>query len=206
MRNQFYDLGTKYGFGWNEKHSNQVIKLGHQLYEKVVAVGLLPRLSTGEKQVLQDAGYVHDVGRSPKAVGEGEHNDKSVTTLKKELGSTLCAEGHTQLVLYCVGHHRGEEWKKLAADKEVPADLLGDAKRLCGIFRIADALDYGRQERVNGITLTLEGRKLTCKLFPRDARASTAIAGDEKIRAKKKSDLFREAFALKEVDFEIAEG
>jgi len=202
--NQFYDVGKKYGFGWNEKHSSQVIKVALQLYDEVVKAGLLTSPSAEEKQVLQDAAYVHDIGRSSTAVGRGKHNEKGVTTLKKELGSAQCAEVHTQLVLYCVAHHRGYEWRKLAADKEVTAHLLGDAKRLCGIFRVADALDHSLQERVNGVSLNLEGRELTCTILPRDATPSAAIAGDEEILAEKKSDLFKEAFALKELYFKIA--
>jgi HD superfamily phosphodiesterase len=206
MENQFYVVGVKYGFGWSEKHSKQVINLGHQFYDQVVAVGLLSVSSMRDKQVIQDAGYVHDIGRNLKAKGIGEHNEKSVTTLKSELGSTTCADEYTQVVLYCVRHHRGDDWRKLAANRKVPAHLLSDTKRLCGIFRIADALDHGLQERVRKVSLILEGLKLTCYLLPRDSRGDAAIAGDEKLQAKKKADLFKEAFGLKEVAFEIAKG
>jgi|WetSurMetagenome_2_1015567.scaffolds.fasta_scaffold129143_1 hypothetical protein len=204
MENQFYVLGVKYGFGLSEKHSEQVIKLGYQLYDQVVAAGLLPMPSTRDKQVIKDAGYVHDIGRNSKAIGIGHHNEKSVTTLIYEL--TTCADEHTRLVLYCVQHHRGDDWKIPDANKEVPAHLLSDAKRLCGIFRIADALDHGLQERLNKVSLYLEGSKLTCYLLPHDSSVDALIAGDEKLQAKKKADLFKEAFGLKEIDFEIVKG
>jgi hypothetical protein len=204
MGNQFYVLGVKYGFGLSEKHAEQVIKLGHQLYDQLVAAGLLPTLSTRDKQVIQDAGYVHDIGRNSKALGIGHHNEKSVTTSIYELATY--ADEHTKLVLYCVHHHRGDDWKMPDADKEVPANLLSDAKRLCGIFRIADALDHGLQERLNKVSLSLEGAKLTCYLSPRDSSVNAVLAGDEKLQAEKKADLFKEAFGLKEVVFEITKG
>jgi HD superfamily phosphodiesterase len=201
MGNQFYVLGVKYGFGLSEKHSEQVIKLGHQLYDQLVAAGLLPVPSTRDKQVIQDAGYVHDIGRNPKAIGIGHHNEKGVTTLMSEL--TTYADEHTRLVLYCVNHHRGDDWKMPNANKEVPANLLPDAKRLCGIFRIADALDHGLQDRLSKVSLRLEGSKLTCYLSPRNSSVNAVIANDEKLQAEKKADLFKEAFGLKEVVFEI---
>lgn len=201
---KFHELGAKYGFGWSENHCRQVIKLGQQLYKEVVALGLLPTGSDSDLQVIQDAGFVHDIGRSHKAVGEGEHNVKSVATLKKELGSMACAEEHNQLVLYCVHYHTGDEWKETHAEKEVSPDLLGHAKRLCGLFRIADALDHGLQNRVRGISLALDSTKLSCKIFAASNEARVRIKYDEMIQATKKSDLLKKAFGLKEANFEIA--
>lgn len=206
MENLFYELGSKYDFGWHENHSRQVIKLCKQFYKEIVAHGLLLRSSDRDMQVIEDAGFVHDIGRSSKAIGEGPHQAKSVATLKKELGPTACAEEHVQLVLYCVHHHTGDLWKKASADKEVSPDLLEHAKKLCGIFRIADALDYGLQNRVNRVSLTLDGMKVTCKIFPASAGARRGIERDEKTKAEKKADLMKEAYGLTEVSFEFTQG
>lgn len=204
MDNPYYNIGAKYGFGWDVDHSRQVIKLGQQLYREIVATGLLARSSGRDMQVIEDAGFVHDIGRSSKAIGVGEHNNKSVTTLKKELGPMACAEEHNQLVLYCVHHHRGEGWKEASADKEVSPNLLQQAKKLCGIFRVADALDHGLQRRVDRVSLTLDGLKLICKIFPTSAQVISSIDSDEKKQAEKKSDLMSESYGLKEVSFELA--
>ena len=205
MENLFYELGAKYDFGWHENHSRQVIKLCQQFYKEIVAHGLLPRSSDRNMQVIEDAGFVHDIGRSSRAIGKGKHPERSVATLKEELGPTACAEEHSQLVLYCVHHHTGNFWKEASADKEVSPDLIEHAKKLCAIFRIADALDHGLQNRVDRVSLTLDGLKITCKIFPASSGASRGIDSDEKIKAEEKADLMKEAYGLTEVSFELAE-
>jgi HD superfamily phosphodiesterase len=205
IKNQFYELGAKYGFGWHENHSKQVIKLSKQLYDQITTLSVLPKTDR-DTQVIEDSGFVHDIGRSARAIGAGEHNERSLATLQKELGATACAKEDTQLILYCVHHHTGDLWKKASADNEVSGNLIAHAKRLCAIFRIADALDHSLQGRVDKVSLTLDGLKLTCKIFPKSAEARRGIEGDEKKQAEKKSDLMKKAYALTEVSFELAEG
>jgi hypothetical protein len=124
--------------------------------------------------------------------------------LRKELGTVGCAKEDVRLMLYCVHHHTGDLWKKAPADNEVPLNLMDRAKRLCAIFRVADALDHGLQRRVARVSLTLDGKKLTCKIFPVSTDVRRGIESDEKKQAEKKCDLMKEAYGLEEASFKLA--
>lgn len=206
MGSLFYDLGAKYGFGWDENHSKQVIKMGVQLYNQIAGLGMIPGASDIDKQVIEAAGFVHDIGRSLKAIGTGEHNEKSVTTLRKELGTVACEKEDIQLMLYCVHHHTGNLWKKPSADNEVAPNLIDRAKRLCAIFRVADALDHGLQRRVDSVSVTLDAKTLTCKIFPVSSEAGRGIERNEKRQAEEKSDLMKRAYGLDQVSFHLVKG
>lgn len=207
---QFYDLGRKYGFGWPVSHCEQVIKLGRQLYDELVARRLLVS-SDADLQVITDASFVHDIGRSQEAIGKGEHNEKGLATLKKELGSAASEDEHNQLVLYCVYHHRGVLWKEASSDKEVSPHLLARAKCLCGIFRIADGLDHGPpfDKPVMGVKLESLGDAIdaiVCQVEPRSKKEKGRVERYCDHTRREKTDLFKQAFGLREVYFGITNG
>jgi len=68
-------------------------------------------------------------------------------------------------------------------------------EKLASIIRVADALDHGLCQIVDGVRLELSDNRLIFRVIADDD------IGEELGRAKEKSDLLKEAFNLEEVEF-----
>lgn len=125
----------------------------------------------------------HDIGRNPDAIGEGEHNRRSFETLRNELIGSPLNENEVVIIQYCALFHTGDEWRDTAIPRKPEI-----TKKLAAILRIADSLGYGLAQKVEDVSITLEGDRIVCKVF---ARGPAEL---ELRRARQKSDLFQDAY------------
>ena len=176
------EVARKYRYGhdrWDQNHADQVARLAQEIGEQLQGLKLMPRRK-GDLPLLRAAALAHDIGRNPRSRGGGEHNRRSYETLKEELADAAPQDQEAETLLYCVLHHRGDQWQQDPTTGVRP-------RQLAGIIRVADALDYGLDQAVKSIKLRLEEGKIVLEAELR------APADMELRRAQAKADLFREA-------------
>lgn len=188
----YKEIGAKYDdYGRGKKHAEQVVKLSLRFWNELIRLKVFSS-SVSDEYILEASGYLHDIGVSPKAKGEGEHNERSCKTLRNELSPQELATEETKIILDCILFHRAnlwQGWRKMAPKKSE------HGMKLAAIFRIGDALDRSLQQLVKDISLKLNENNLVCEISPTKSSVVNTIKACEVPRAKGKSDLFKDVFA-----------
>lgn len=197
----YKELGAEYNYGRSKEHAEQVAKLALNLWRELVRLDVLSP-SSSDEYILEAAAYLHDIGVSPKAKGEGGHNERSCKTLRNELSPQELATEETKIILDCILFHRAnlwQGWRKMAPKKSE------HGMKLAAIFRIGDALDRSLQQLVKDISLKLSENKLICEISPTKSSVVNTIKAYEVPRAEEKSDLFKDVFG-QSTEFRIGKG
>lgn len=188
-------IAEKYNYGnngWNKEHADKVAQLTQRILQQFTKLKLVDE-KEADLLLAKAIALPHDIGRNPGAVEhrkyKDEHNISSFLTLKEELKGSLLNEDEAIVIQYCALFHTGDKWKHTVVPRK--AELT---KRLAGILRIADALDYELDQRVRDVTLTVQKNEVVCKVI-----ASSATV-EEIRRAYKKSNLFVQVFG-REIKF-----
>lgn len=191
-------LGAKYNYGRGKEHAQQVANLALQLWNELVKLNILSP-SASDKYILKASGYLHDIGVSPKAKGEGGHNERSCKTLSDQLSPQDLATEETKIILDCILFHRDNLWQGW---RGIIPKKSEHGMKLAAIFRIGDALDRSLHQVVKDIALRLHEPDLICEISPARPSAANTIKAYEKPRAKEKSDLFKDVFG-RGIEFRI---
>jgi len=164
------------------EHARQVTRLALALFDQLLE---LHRLSNTQRQRLEYAGLLHDIGW--KEGGKGHHK----ASLRSILGAReLPFDKRERRIVACVArYHRGRlpiqrhrAYGKLAArDQRV-------VQKLAAILRVADGLDRSHGSVVDGLRATVSAEQVTLTCTTR----GPAVA--EREAALKKSDLFTKVF------------
>jgi HD superfamily phosphodiesterase len=186
----YKEISAKYDYGRGMAHVRQVTKMSLRLWNELIKLNVISSLVSDE-YILEASGYLHDIGVSPKAKGEGEHNERSCKTLRNELSPQQLEIEETKIILDCMLFHRAnlwQGWRKMAPKKSE------HGMKLVAIFRIGDALDRSLQQLIKDISLKLNENNLKCEISPTKSSVINTIKACEITRAKEKSDLFKDIF------------
>ena len=169
-------------YAWDEPHARRVTDLALSLFDQTVELhGLGPE----ERDLLQFAGLLHDVGT---AVAQSAHHKHSLYII-----GNADIEGFTphelELIANIARYHR----KALPSDHHVEYMSLSDddrrlVRRLGALLRLADSLDLDHFQLVEGVRLVGGGGTLTLELQARDEPQMALWA------AERLSDLFELEF------------
>lgn len=142
--------------GAEPEHAARVTRLALELYDGLVELGLRPAAHDGERELLEAAAALHDVGRT---LGFDERH-KHARHLILSDGLPGFSRRETALIALAVrysakGTPSAAELGPMAAD--------GDDERLslvAGVLRLAERLDRTRGGRVDGVEVSLAGDEL----------------------------------------------
>ncbi len=200
-------IAEYYDYGWGQPHglihAEQVTRLALKIFDELLRLGLSHGQVSSDVELIKAAGYLHDIGRSRKAMGKEEHNEKGFETLRQVTPQRMTGQPLTEdelgILLYCVLFHRGHDFSDR---KELPLLQPQRTKRLAAILRIADALDHGPPfGLVENLTLTRQGDSILCRAFcPKDMMryVKSYTSG-----ANLKADLFRQTNPDINIFFEV---
>lgn len=163
-------------------HATHVARLALALFDQTHA---LHQLSSTERELLQYAALLHDVGCY---VGFSKHQQHSYYLITHADLTGFSAE-EIEVVASVARYHKGkrpserhENWRRL------DAYLRPVVEKLAAILRIADGLDRSHRQLVTS---------LKCRIRPRRAEIEVAASGDceaELESARRKGNLFERAF------------
>jgi exopolyphosphatase/guanosine-5'-triphosphate,3'-diphosphate pyrophosphatase len=152
-------------FPLNDKHANHVAKLALALFDGLRAEH---HLGTAERELLQYAALLHDVGAVLGYDGHGEHSDYIIRN-----GNLRGLSGEeVEMVATVARFHGGrrprkQEMKALGFDKGRRRRL----RWLAGILRVAEGLDRSHYQLVGGLRIQRRpGRLAILVRTKRDAR------------------------------------
>lgn len=170
---------------YDEEHSMQVARLALEIFD---AVASQFNLAEKERQMLEAAALLHDVGYLISYAGHHKHTYHLVrhadlfgfTPREREIIANV-ARYHRK----ALPKKKHESFARLAAQDKILVERLG------GILRLADGLDRRRNRLVSS---------LECSLSPATFMVRLAGGGDlsvELFGGRMKGDLFEESFARK---------
>lgn len=196
-------LAAEKNYGRGPSHAEQVNKLSLKIYSELVRLHVVKE-GDGDRQILEAAALLHDIG-----VGQEPHNnigfDRLISEMPKRMNVRPLSNNEFSAIVYCVLYHRGHDFS------ERGGTLLTEpvrTKRLAAILRIADGLDHGPpfDKPVKDVNLKTLRDAMVYQVVPCSKDVENRVQHYCDHTRRDKVDLFKEAFGLKEVNFEIAEG
>ena len=150
QQNNVFDLLTKYYN--NIEHAKQVQKLALMLFDSTY--GLLHNYSNKERQLLEAASLLHDIGRHIA----NEHHNKHSYYLIMENGIDGFEKEDLALIANIARYHRGSMPKKEHENFSVLPDKKHRkiVKRLASFLRIADGLDREKKSLINSLSCSFD--------------------------------------------------
>jgi exopolyphosphatase/guanosine-5'-triphosphate,3'-diphosphate pyrophosphatase len=170
-------------YSYDPKHSRQVSQLAVNLFYQLQALHKLPEKYAG---ILHAAAMLHDIGLF---IGDSKHHKHSYYLIKSS-GMKSFNKLDLELVANIARYHRKAHpsQKHLGFSQLSPVDQ-DVVRKLSAIVRIADALDFRREGRVESVSCTVnKSRTLMISV------ASPENLKDELQWAAKKGRLVQEVF------------
>jgi exopolyphosphatase/guanosine-5'-triphosphate,3'-diphosphate pyrophosphatase len=141
-------------------HSDHVAKLAGKLFD---ALKPWHRLGARERDLLECAALLHDIGWSQTVEGHGHHR-KSAELIRAQTWRGL-APDEIILVAQIARYHRRAMPEADHADfHALPPAGQRLVMILGGILRLADALDHGHVQKVTDVTARIEADALTIQV------------------------------------------
>ena len=154
-------------FDYDEPHARQVARLALQLFD---ATRRLHCLGLRERELLEFAALLHDVGRS---VSPSKHHKHSSYLIRNGALEAFAPE-EVSVIAAVARFHRGTI-PRLSHEEiaELPSGLRDAVIRLAAILRVADGLDRSHGQGVRNLVV-LRGGGLT-RIYVDAARADAAV-------------------------------
>jgi exopolyphosphatase/guanosine-5'-triphosphate,3'-diphosphate pyrophosphatase len=168
--------------GWDEPHSRQVTKLALSLFDQTTD---LHRLGPTERELLEVAGLLHDVGY---AVAQSAHHKHSLYLIRNaDLDGFRPDE--LAVIANVARYHR----KALPSERHPDYQSLSEGerelvRRLAALLRLADGLDADHFQVVQEVAVKLDGDVARLELRARDVPDLAMWAGE------RNGDLFEQEF------------
>jgi exopolyphosphatase/guanosine-5'-triphosphate,3'-diphosphate pyrophosphatase len=138
-------------------HSDHVAKLAVELFD---ALAPWHGLRARERDLLECAAVLHDIGWTQTVEGRGHHR-KSAEMIRARSWREL-APDEVALVAQIARYHRRSMPQADHADfHALPVTARGLVMVLGGILRLADALDHGHVQKITGVTARIEPEAIT---------------------------------------------
>jgi exopolyphosphatase/guanosine-5'-triphosphate,3'-diphosphate pyrophosphatase len=170
-------------YSYDAGHSRQVSQLAVNLFYQLQTLHKLPEKYAG---ILHAAAMLHDIGLF---IADGKHHKHSYYLIKSS-GMKSFSKLDLELVANIARYHRKAHpsQKHLGFSQLSPSDQ-GVVRKLTALLRVADALDFRREARVESVSCALsKSRALTMSV------TATANIKDELEWAAKKGRLVQEVF------------
>lgn len=176
----------------DEKHGLHTAVLARAIFE---ATRAQHRMGDRELLLVEVASIVHDIGGFVAARGHHRHAYYLLTNSEIFGLSGMDLEIVANLARY---HRRGGPQSDHPVYASLPRPARLTVNRLSGILRVADALDKGHTQRIQGPRISVAGDELRIEVEGAEDLALERMALDAK------SGLFEEVFGLKPVLVEVA--
>jgi exopolyphosphatase / guanosine-5'-triphosphate,3'-diphosphate pyrophosphatase len=178
-------------FGYDEPHARQVARLALQLFD---GTKRLHRLGPRERELLEFAALLHDVGRS---VSPSKHHKHSSYLIRHGALEAFAPE-EISVIAVIARFHRGAI-PRLSHEEiaELPSGARDAVIRLAAILRVADGLDRSHGQPVRNLVV-LRGGGLT-RIYVDAARGDAAMELGE---ASRNSKLWERVFDVR-VEFKL---
>jgi exopolyphosphatase/guanosine-5'-triphosphate,3'-diphosphate pyrophosphatase len=179
-RRSVFELARRCNF--DEKHASQVAALSLQLFDSLEK---LHRLSRPERELLEFAALLHDIGWH---IGHSGHHKHSAYLIKN--GDLEGFSPHElDLLANIARYHRKSPPKKSHPDFQSldPASQLL-VRKLASLLRIADGLDRGHYSNVQSVSTRTTTSSVTIRIHAQHDAALELWA------ARHKTDMFEQTF------------
>lgn len=186
------ELAKKYHY--HEEHANQVKKLSLKIFDETK--GILHNYSDKEKELLEAAAILHDIGA---LVAHNDHH-KHTYYLIRNSGLIGFNDEEVELIANIARYHRQSNPKDSHYNfQKLNREQKKVVKELSSLLRIAEGLDKGHKCAIKDIKLSLNsgGKKLKCKLTSNIKGYNCSL---EKWSAIGKSKEFKKEFGV-DIDF-----
>ncbi len=194
-------IAKDYDYGWGQpgglRHAKQVTCLALKMFDELLHLRLPHGEASSDRTLIQAASYLHDIGRSKKAMGKGEHNEKGFETLRQVIPQRMTSQPLTEdelgILFYCVLFHRGHDFSERRGVCLTEPQRM---KRLAAILRIADGLDHGPpfDAPVGEVNLRMEGDITICQVVPNPRSVENRVKAYMNHTEREKVDLFQEVY------------
>lgn len=171
-------------YSGNVQHAHQVAGLAIALFDDTAS---LHELRAEDRELLEHAAWLHDIGEHVAMDNHDRH-----TAYLIEHGQLRGFSPEEVLILASIGRfHRKGTPKPSAYEplRQLADDDRERVARLTALLRIADGLDRGHNDAVEGITITIGDGAVTLDVDGRDTDL-------ERWGARKKRGLFEKTFGL----------
>ena len=138
-------------------HARHVAALAIELYDGLCASGFLSPAFRNGRETLRTAALMHEIGRSKTSKKYHKASSGLIRKLKAPLGWSADDLATTALL---VRHHRGRSPLGVPALRRLSAEQRDFVIACAGILRLADAMDCGREEKVQKLTVHNRGTYL----------------------------------------------
>jgi exopolyphosphatase / guanosine-5'-triphosphate,3'-diphosphate pyrophosphatase len=165
----------------DKAHTEHVRRLSGKLFE---ALEPLHQYGSSERQLLDAAAYLHDIGM---AVNYHDHHKHSAYLVLATQMPGLTHREQVLLALLCQYHRKGDP-KFGAYKKLMQPDDEARLNRLAACLRLAEHLERSRSGRVQDLNVSIDKHSVTIELI---ALETPRV---ELWEAAKQSELFRKAF------------
>ena len=168
---------------YEEPHAIQVRRLAESLFDQLAGpLGIDP----GSRDLLSTAALLHDVGY---VVGYRRHHKHAYRLISHAQLEGFTPREREIVALTARYHRRGGPRRRQKTWWSLPKDDRRLVSQLSAIVRIADALDFRRETRVESVTCSLQNGRILAL-----AAAANANIHDEIAWASKKGKLLQEVF------------
>ncbi len=186
------ELANKYRF--LKDHAFQVKKLSSQIFDQTK--GLLHNYSGKEKELLESAAILHDIG---SLVTHNDHHKHSYYLIRHS-GLLGFNDEEVELIANIARYHRQSNPKDNHSNfQNLPREHKKLVKELSSILRIAEGLDKGHKCAIKDVEITPNStkKKLKCKIKSSTGDYDCAL---ERWSALGKSKDFKKEFGV-DIDF-----
>jgi len=148
-------------FSFEKKHSLHVAFLALRLFDETRS---LHRLGANERELLEFAAILHDVGFF---ISQTQHHRHSYYCIRNAelMGFT---ENEKAIMANIARYHRKSHPKiKHVGFAEATPEDRGIICKLASLLRIADGIDRSHASAVSNLSCSIRKAKVVCRLFPR---------------------------------------
>jgi exopolyphosphatase/guanosine-5'-triphosphate,3'-diphosphate pyrophosphatase len=139
-------------------HSRLVARLALQLYDDLARIGVLGEDPGHQRELLQAAAVVHEVGRSAGKKGHHKTTRQLVQQLERPFP---WSRQDLAVVAFVARYHRGSlPGRAQPGFSSLPTTVRPLAQRLAGILRLANAFDADHEGRIHRIKASKPGEFL----------------------------------------------
>jgi exopolyphosphatase / guanosine-5'-triphosphate,3'-diphosphate pyrophosphatase len=147
--------------GWDEGHGTQVSQLAGDLFDRTIP---LHRLSGVDRELLEYAGLLHDIGEHVSTSSHHKH-----TAYLIEHGSLRGFDPEEVLALAALAryHRRSEPKPSHEPFASLPPERQERVTKLAALLRLADGLDRAHQGAVEGIDVEIAADRVRVDVHAR---------------------------------------
>jgi exopolyphosphatase/guanosine-5'-triphosphate,3'-diphosphate pyrophosphatase len=168
---------------WDEAHGRQVARLAVDLFDKTVS---LHHLGARERDVLECAGLLHDIGEHVSTDGHHKH---TAYLIQHGRLRGFAPDEVTELAALARYHRGGDPRRSHELYSSLDEASQSRVAQLAALLRVADGLDRGRSSGVDRVDVELDGGRVRMLVHAGESDIDVDLWG-----ARRKRELFERLF------------